>query len=70
MFELAMSYPQIERVGVMHATTPEDVETLAGWVRERLPDVPVQTARIGPTVGAHGGPGIMGMTVVEAESGA
>ena len=37
MFDLAMAYPDIVEVGVMHATSPEDAEMLAGWVRERLP---------------------------------
>jgi hypothetical protein len=36
-------------------------------VRERLPGVPVHVTRIGPALGAHGGPGIMAMTVVEGE---
>jgi len=67
MFDLAMAYPRIEEVGVMHATTAEDAGMLAGWVRERLPDVPIHIARLGPALGAHGGPGIMAMTVVEGE---
>lgn len=67
LFDLAMAYPDIERVGVMHATSPEDAEMVAGWVRERLPGVPVQIARLGPALGAHGGPGIVVMTVVEGE---
>lgn len=67
MFELAMAYPHIVQVGVMHGTTPEDAEMLAQWTRERLPGVPVQIARLGPALGAHGGPGIMVMTVVEGE---
>jgi DegV family protein with EDD domain len=67
MFDLAMAYPNIEQVGVMHATSPEDAEMVAGWARERLPDVLVHIARIGPALGTHGGPGIMAMTVVEGE---
>jgi len=67
MFDLAMAYPGIEQVGVMHATSPEDAEMLAGWVQERLQNVPVHITRIGPALGAHGGPGIMAMTIVEGE---
>jgi len=67
MFKLAMAYPHIVEVGVMHGTTPEDAEMLAQWTSERLPGVPVQIARLGPALGAHGGPGIMVMTVVEGE---
>jgi DegV family protein with EDD domain len=67
LFDLAMAYPGIEEVGVMHATSPADAEMVAGWVRERLPGVPVHIARLGPALGAHGGPGIVAMTVVEGE---
>ena len=65
LFDLAMAYPDIGEVGVLHATSPEDAEMLAGRARERLPGVPVHIARLGPALGAHGGPGIMGMVVVE-----
>jgi len=30
--------------------------------------VPIRMARLGPTLGAHGGPGIVAMVVVEGES--
>jgi len=68
MFELAMAHPDIVDVGIMHATTPADAEMLADWVRERLPGVPIRIARLGPVLGAHGGPGTMAMVVVEGES--
>ncbi|MGD0115127.1 MAG: DegV family protein [Dehalococcoidia bacterium] len=67
LFETAMAYPNIVDVGIMHATTPEDAELIAGWTRERLPGVPIRLARLGPTLGTHGGPGVMAMTVVEGE---
>ncbi len=67
IFELAMSYPDIVEVGIMHATTPEDAETLAERVRTRLPNAPIHITRIGPGLGAHGGPGIIAMVVVEGE---
>lgn len=67
MFDLAMSYPNITHVGVMYATTPEDAEMIAEWVRTSLPDAQLEIVRTGPALGAHGGPGIMGMTVVEGE---
>jgi DegV family protein with EDD domain len=68
MFELAMAHPDIVDVGIMHATTPADAEMLADWVRERLPGVPIRFARLGPVLGAHGGPGIMAMVVVEGKN--
>jgi DegV family protein with EDD domain len=68
MFDLAMAHPAIEQVGIMHAISPEDAEMLAGWTRELLPKVPIHVTRIGPALGAHGGPGIVAMTVVEGEN--
>jgi DegV family protein with EDD domain len=65
LFDMAMDFPEIEEVGVMHATSPEDAEMVANWVRERLPQVPVHITQIGPVVGAHAGPGVVAMTVVE-----
>jgi DegV family protein with EDD domain len=67
MFDLAMSYANITHVGVMYATTPEDAEMIAEWVRTSLPEAHIEIVRTGPALGAHGGPGIMGMTVVEGK---
>jgi DegV family protein with EDD domain len=67
LFEIAMSPPTVEQVGVLHATSPEDADMVAGWVKERFPDVPVLIVKLGPSLGAHGGPGVVGMTVVEGE---
>ena len=68
MFELAMAHPNIVDVGILWATTPEDADLLAEMTRERLPGVPIRIARMGPALGAHGGPGIMAMAVVEGEN--
>lgn len=67
MFRYGMSHGDIEQVAVIHGTTPEDAEMLARRVRERLPDVPIHVGRLGPVLGVHGGPGSIGMVVIEAE---
>ncbi len=67
IFRDCMACGDLEQVAVMHGTTPDDAEVLAQRVRERLPDVPVHVGRLGPALGVHGGPGIIGMVVVEAE---
>ncbi len=38
-----------------------------GRGREHLPAVPIYVGRLGPALGVHGGPGIIGTIVVEAE---
>jgi DegV family protein with EDD domain len=67
LFELAMSYPDIVEVGIVYGTTPADAELLADWVRSRLPGVPIHVGPLGPSLGVHGGPGIIAMIVVEGE---
>jgi len=67
MFRYCMSVGDLEQVAILHGTTPEDAEMLAHRVRERLPDVPIYVGRLGPALGVHGGPGIIGMVIVEAE---
>ncbi len=54
----------IERGGVVHATTPDDCDALAERLRALAPDVPVGTGMIGPVVGVHAGPGLLGIAVV------
>ena len=67
IFRDCMACGDLEQVAVMHGTTPDDAEMLAQRVRERLPGVPIHVGRLGPALGVHGGPGIIGMVVVEAE---
>jgi DegV family protein with EDD domain len=67
IFRDCMGCGDLEQVAVMHGTTPDDAEALAQRVRELLPGVPVHIGRLGPALGVHGGPGIIGMVVVQAE---
>jgi DegV family protein with EDD domain len=54
----------IEHAAAIHATTPEDLEYLAGRLRGLAPEADVITSRIGPVVGVHAGPGVVGAAVV------
>jgi DegV family protein with EDD domain len=65
----SLSHGELEDVAVIHGTTPEDADMLAQRVREQLPSVPIYVGRLGPVLGVHGGPGIIGMVVIEAEKG-
>jgi DegV family protein with EDD domain len=57
----------IDEVVVLHTTTPEDAEDLAGRVHASCPGVPILVGRFGPVLGVHGGPGMLGLAVVESE---
>ena len=57
----------VQEAAVMHATSPDDARFLADEIARRYPGVPVHIGRFGPVIGVHGGPGMIGMTVVLAE---
>jgi DegV family protein with EDD domain len=67
MFRRSMAHGDLEQVAIIDATTPDDAEMLARRARERLPDVPIHVGRLGPVLGVHGGPGIIGMVVVKTK---
>jgi DegV family protein with EDD domain len=67
MLEVALGHPDITDVAVLHGTTPDDAQALAKRVSDKLPGVPVHLGFIGPVIGVHGGPGIVGIVVVMGE---
>ena len=66
LFDLAMEPPRIDDVVVLHTTTPDEAEALAARVRAARPGVPLIVGRFGPALGVHGGPGMVGIAVVES----
>jgi DegV family protein with EDD domain len=67
LLRICLEQGHVQEAAVMHATTPEDADFLAKEVAQRCPGVPVHTGRIGPVIGVHGGPGLIGLSVVLAE---
>jgi DegV family protein with EDD domain len=67
MLEVALGHPDITDVAVLHGTTADDAQALAKRVSDKLPGVPVHLGFIGPVIGVHGGPGILGIVVVMGE---
>jgi DegV family protein with EDD domain len=58
--ERLASHAPLHRVAVMHGAS-EDFEQLVALVNTIESDTPVVVADIGPVVGTHGGPGIIGV---------
>ncbi len=52
---------------VMYTTDPADASFLTDAIKQRYPDISVHVGRIGPVIGVHGGPGLIGLAVVLAE---
>lgn len=57
----------IEQVAAVHSTTPEDLEYVAERLRGLAKDAPLVTGGIGPVIGVHAGPGLIGIGIVTAK---
>jgi len=62
---LTTRFERVTDVAIAHTTTPEDAAALAARVRELAPGAAVHEVRFGPVLGTHGGPGMLGVAVVE-----
>ena len=56
----------IEQVAAVHSTTPEDLDYVAERLRGLAKEAPLVTGGIGPVIGVHAGPGLIGVGVVTA----
>ena len=66
LFALAERHAPIAEMVVCDTTTPDDTEALAARLRAAYPAVMLHVGRFGPALGVHGGPGMLGIAVVEA----
>lgn len=55
----------IEDLAVVHSTTPKEAQTLAERVKLLIPKKQPLIARLGPALGVHTGPGILGVALRE-----
>lgn len=67
LLALAEESHDVTDLVVLHTTTPDDAAALAARARALLPAAHVYEGRFGPVLGVHGGPGMIGVAVVEAE---
>lgn len=65
IFQLATQYPVIERVGVAYSTNAEEADAMRRRLEDALPGIEVDLARLGPVIGVHGGPGVLGVGILE-----
>ena len=63
----AKGLPRVERLAVLHSTTPEDAAALADECVSLLPRSEIAVAKFSPVIGTHVGPGAMGVAVFEGE---
>jgi len=67
MLRICLEDATIEEAVIMDSTTPDDARYLTDEMAKRCPGVPVHRGRIGPVIGVHGGPGLIGLAVVIAD---
>jgi DegV family protein with EDD domain len=63
--EVARAHAPLRRLALVHGASSE-VKTLESLVADIATEYPLIVADIGPVVGTHGGPGIIGLCWVEA----
>lgn len=62
---VAAAHAPLRRLALIYGAC-NDVATLQSLIKDIPSEYPVIVADIGPTVGTHGGPGIIGLTWIEA----
>ena len=67
ILRVCLDHGAVSQAAVMHATSPDDARALAEEVARRYPGIPLYTREIGPVIGVHGGPGLIGIAVVLVE---
>ncbi|MBV9582374.1 MAG: DegV family protein [Chloroflexi bacterium] len=61
LVELVVGAGPLERLGVMHADAPANAALVEDQLHLRFPDLAVDRGELGPVVGTHGGPGVIGV---------
>jgi len=59
LFDFVKDTADIEDLAVIHSTTPDEAKSLAERISSILSLKQVRIARLGPTLGVHGGPGVL-----------
>jgi DegV family protein with EDD domain len=64
---ICLDHGEVVEAVVMYSTRPEDADYLSDEIKRRYPGIRVHTGKIGPVIGVHGGPGLIGLAVTLAE---
>ncbi len=65
--QIATSFPRVQEVAVAYSTNPQDAEDLRRRLAEALPHVNIWVTRVGPVIGTHAGPRVLGIGLLEGE---
>ncbi|MFQ5473427.1 MAG: DegV family protein [Dehalococcoidia bacterium] len=67
LFQIATSYPNVIEFGIAYSTNAHDAEELRQRLASAVPGTRIEIARLGPVIGVHGGPGVLGLGVLQGE---
>jgi DegV family protein with EDD domain len=67
LFQIATSYPNTRELAIGYSTNPQDAHDFKQRLADVMPHVNIWTARFGPVIGTHGGPGVLGVALLEGE---
>jgi len=59
LHDFITSPPHIEDLAIVYSSIPEDARALADYARSLFPNLTPRISRLGPTLGAHSGPGAL-----------
>jgi DegV family protein with EDD domain len=66
LFQIVTSY-RAQEVAIGYSTNAQEAEQLRRRLAGALPGVTTHVQRLGPVLGVHGGPGVLGVGVLEGE---
>jgi DegV family protein with EDD domain len=69
LYQFALSFPNMKEIALGYATEYGDAKALAERLKAAFPEAPIHVARVGPAVGAYGGPGAMGIGIRTRKAG-
>jgi fatty acid-binding protein DegV len=67
LYQIATSYHNVREIAIGYSTNPQDAHDLQVRLGAALPHANILVTRVGPVIGAHGGPGVLGLGLLEGE---
>ncbi len=67
IFQIVTSQPRIQEAAVAYSTNAQEAEEMRRRLAAALPEVNIYVTRLGPVIGVHGGPGVIGVGTLEGE---
>jgi fatty acid-binding protein DegV len=66
LVELVVAVGPLERLGVVDGDAGGNTAEVEGQLRAHYPDLTIERGALGPVLGAHGGPGVVGVGMLLA----